>query len=199
MPPQPKHKGRIQIKIMGLPSPSGSPRLGPHNAPQRSPAFRVMTPKMSPMFRPLDDMSSISSLEDDDRSVTSSEDEERAAEELHAVIDTFKHQMHQIYVASQAAEHQVGRLLTRAKEETAPVVVEPLRPQAAVAAWLAGRGLPVDPSLEEFLGFCLDAAEAQDLETRTILFSQTDAAVLTKGQRRVTVFEMLRLLPGLFH
>ena len=125
--------------------------------------------------------------------------EEKAAEELNAVIDTFKHQMHQIYVASQAAEQQVGRLLTRAKEETAPVVVEPLRPRPAMAAWLAARGLPADPSLEECMTFCLDAAESHDLETRTILFTQDDAAVLTRGQRRVTVFDMLRLIPALFH
>ena len=187
MPPQPKQKGRIQIKIMGLPSPS--------TTPQRSPAFRVMTPRASPMLRPLDDASSVSSFEDE----SSSEDEERAAEELHAVIDTFKHQMHQIYVASAAAEQQVGRLLTRAKEEAAPVVVEPLRPKPAMAAWLAARGLPADPSLEECMTFCLDAAEAQDLETRTILFSKEDAATLTGGQRRVTVFDMLRLIPALFH
>jgi hypothetical protein len=191
MPPQPKQKGRIQITIMGL----KTPPHGPLATPQRSPAFRVMTPKLSPMLRPLDDASSISSFEDE----SSSEDEEKAAEELHAVIDTFKHQMHQIYVASQAAEQQVGRLLTRAKEETAPAVVEPLRPRPAMAAWLAARGLPADPSLEECMTFCLDAAESHDLETRTILFSQDDAAVLTRGQRRVTVFDMLRLIPALFH
>jgi signal transduction histidine kinase len=156
-----------------------------------------LTPKLTPLNAPLDALSDLSSLssgsddEDDDA-------EAKAEEELHAVIDTFKHQMHQIYVASQAAEQQVGRLLTRAKEEATEVAVRPLRPRAALAAWLAARGLPADPSLEECMEACLDAAEARDLDTRTLLFSKADAAVLTGGQRRVTVFDMLRLIPALF-
>jgi hypothetical protein len=133
-----------------------------------------------------------------DSDSSDSENDATAAEQLHEVVDTFKHQMHQIYMASKAAEDQVGRLFVRAKEEIAPVSVQPLRPRPAAAAWLESRGLPTDPSLEEFMEACLDAAVRKDLDTRTLLFSAADAAVLTGGQRRVTVFDMLRFIPALF-
>jgi hypothetical protein len=199
-PPKPKQKGRIQIKIMGLPglqprSPSGGPAPTPPRTPHGSPAFRLLSPKLTPKLAPLDALSDVSSLESDS---SSDSEEEDNAEQLHEVVDTFKHQMHQIYMASKAAEEQVGRLFVRAKEEIAPTTVQPLRPRPAAAAWLESRGLPTDPSLEEFMEACLDAALRKDLETRTLLFSTADAAVLTGGQRRVTVFDMLRLIPALF-
>jgi hypothetical protein len=157
----------------------------------------MLSPKLTPRLAPLDSaVSDLSSL--DGSSDSDSEDEAVRAEQLHEVVDTFKHQMHQIYMASKAAEEQVGRLFVRAKEEVAPVTVKPLRPRPAAAAWLESRGLPTDPSLEEFMEACLDAAVRKDLDTRTLLFSAADAAVLTGGQRRVTVFEMLRLIPALF-
>lgn len=201
-PPKPKQKGRIQIKIMGLPglqsrSPSHGPAPTPPRTPHGSPPFRMLSPKLTPRLAPLDDpLSDLSSL--DGNSDSDSEDEAVRAEQLHEVVDTFKHQMHHIYMASKAAEEQVGRLFIRAKEEIAPVTVQSLRPRPAVVAWLESRGLPTDPSLEEFMEACLDAAMRKDLDTRTLLFSAADAAVLTGGQRRVTVFEMLRLIPTLF-
>jgi hypothetical protein len=219
MPPPPKQKGRIQIKIMGLPGmlPSASPKHGATPAPKtppRSPAFKLLSPKLTPKLAPLEPLDEIPSLEEevarrrkraasdsDSASDEDSSDEEERAAALHETIDTFKHQMHQIYMASKAAEEQVGRLASRAKEEAAEVQVQPLRPRAATSAWLAARadrGAPAEPSLAEFMELCLDAAESQDLETRTITFSAEDAAVLTGGQRRVSVFELLRLVPRLF-
>lgn len=205
MPPPPKQKGRIQIKIMGLPGMPRSPQLGSaqqqakQQSPRGSPVFRVMgSPKLTPKLAPLDELRDVPPLDSDSDNGSDSGDEEARADALHETIDTFKHQMHQIYMASKAAEQQVGRLLTRAQEEAAEVQVQPLRPRAAVSAWLAERGAPADPSLAEFMEICLDAAESQDLETRTITFSADDAAVLTGGQRRVTVFELLRLVPRLF-
>ena len=215
MPPPPKQKGRIQIKIMGLP---GMPPATQHRSPQhgpktppRSPAFKLLSPKLTPKLSPLESLDEIPSLEEevarrrkraasdsDSASDEDSSDEEERAAALHETIDTFKHQMHQIYMASKAAEEQVGRLASRAKEEAAEVQVQPLRPRAATSAWLAGRSAKADPSLAEFMELCLDAAESQDLETRTITFSAEDAALLTGGQRRVTVFELLRLVPRLF-
>jgi hypothetical protein len=216
MPPPPKQKGRIQIKIMGLPGmlPSASPKHGATPAPKtppRSPAFKLLSPKLTPKLAPLEPLDEIPSLEEevarrrkraasdsDSASDEDSSDEEQRAAALHETIDTFKHQMHQIYMASKAAEEQVGRLALKAKEEAADVQVQPLRPRAATSAWLAERGAKADPSLADFMELCLDAAESQDLETRTITFSADDAAVLTGGQRRVTVFELLRLVPRLF-
>jgi len=196
-----------------------SPQHGSAAAPKtppRSPAFKLLSPKLTPKLAPLEPLpleplDEIPSLEEEvgrrrrKYSESDSEDdssdsgsEEARAELLHETIDTFKQQMHQIYVASKAAEVQVGRLALRAKEESAEIQVQPLRPRAATSAWLAARGAPADPSLAEFMELCLDAAESQDLETRTITFSTADAAVLTGGQRRVTVFDLLRCIPKLF-
>jgi hypothetical protein len=173
----------------------------------------MLSPKLTPKLAPLEPLDEIPSLEEEvgrrrrkhseseSDNDDSSDSEEARAELLHETIDTFKHQMHQIYMASKAAEEQVARIALRAKEDAAEVQVQPLRPRAATSAWLAERaerGAKADPSLAEFMELCLDAAESQDLETRTITFSAADAAVLTGGQRRVTVFELLRLVPRLF-
>jgi hypothetical protein len=169
----------------------------------------MLSPKLTPKLSPLEPLDEIPSLEEEvdrrrkrgdhtDSDEDDSGDEEERAAALHETIDTFKHQMHQIYMASKAAEEQVGRLAMRAKEEAADVQVQPLRPRAATSAWLAARSAKADPSLAEFMELCLDAAESQDLETRTITFSADDAVILTGGQRRVTVFDLLRCIPKLF-
>lgn len=209
MPPPPKQKGRIQIKIMGLPGMPRSPQLGAaahahQHSPRNSPAFKLLSPKLTPKLAPLDGgVHELPALDSGSDSDSASEGSSAAAQEareeaLHETIDTFKHQMHQIYMASKAAEQQIAQLAARAAAEAAEVQVQPLRPRAAVSAWLVERGAPADPSLAEFMDICLDAAESQDLETRTITFSADDAAVLTGGTRRVTVFELLRLVPKLF-
>ena len=53
--------------------------------------------------------------------------------------------------------------------------------------------------MEDFLDACYAAAKSMDLESRVLVFGKADAAALWNGQRRLTVFEIIALLPSLFY
>jgi hypothetical protein len=127
-------------------------------------------------------------------SATSDDDES-----LTAVMKEFKEQMDQIEKVSESISKQVTQLYVRAKEETTDWLNEPLSPRPPLKEWLKERGLTTRPTMEEFLDACYAAAKSMDLESRVLVFHKADAAALWNGQRRLTVFEIIGLLPGLFY
>ena len=127
-------------------------------------------------------------------SATSDDDES-----LTAVMKEFKEQMDQIETVSESIGKQVSHLYTRAKEETTDWLNEPLSPKPPLKEWLRQRGLTTRPTMDDFLDACYAAAKSMDLESRVLVFGKTDAAALWNGQRRLTVFEIIALLPGLFY
>ena len=120
------------------------------------------------------------------------------SESLGDVMSEFKAQMDEIDRTTKSIGTQITRLYARAKEETTDWLEEPLVPKLALKAWLKSRGLPSRISIEEFLDACYSAAKTMDLESRVLTFSKTDAAALWNGQRRLTVFDMISLIPTLF-
>jgi hypothetical protein len=106
--------------------------------------------------------------------------------------------MKEIEKASQLIDTQVTKLYSRAKEESADWLSESLRPKPALKAWLKSRGLPTNPTMEEFLDACYSAAKSMDLESRVITFHRADAAALWGGERRLTVFDLVGRIPTLF-
>ena len=120
-------------------------------------------------------------------------------ESLTTVMKEFKEQMDQIETVSESIGKQVSHLYTRAKEETTDWLNEPLSPKPPLKEWLKERGLTIRPTMEEFLDACYASAKSMDLESRVLVFGKADAAALWNGQRRLTVFEIIGLLPGLFY
>ena len=127
-------------------------------------------------------------------SATSDDDES-----LTTVMKEFKEQMDQIEKVSESISKQVTQLYARAKEETTDWLNEPLSPRPLLKEWLKERGLTTRPTMEEFLDACYASAKSMDLESRVLVFGKADAAALWNGQRRLTVFEIIGLLPGLFY
>jgi hypothetical protein len=126
------------------------------------------------------------------------EDSSDSDESLSGVMDDFKKQMREIERASKSIDSQVTQLYTRAKEEAVDWLSESLTPKPALKAWLKSRGLPPRPNMDEFLDACYSAAKSMDLESRILIFHKADAVALWGGQRRLTVFEMVALIPTLF-
>ena len=126
------------------------------------------------------------------------EDSSDSDESLSEVMDDFKKQMRELEKASKNIDLQVTQLFSRAKEEAVDWLSEPLTPKPALKAWLKSRGLPTNPTVEEFLDGCYSAAKSMDLESRVLVFHTADAAALWGGQRRLTVFELVGRIPTLF-
>lgn len=118
---------------------------------------------------------------------------------LTSVMKGFREQMDQIEKVSESISKQVTQLYARAEEETTDWLNEPLSPRPPLKEWLRQRGLSTRPTMEDFLDACYAAAKSMDLESRVLVFGKADAAALWNGQRRLTVFEIIALLPGLFY
>lgn len=118
-------------------------------------------------------------------------------EELSSIMAELKGQMEELHQASNQIHKDVVNLYKRAKHEDKDLEA-PLNLKPHVRDWLKKRGLPKQLTMSEFLDACYDAAKKIDLESRVITFHAEDAAILWNGQRRLTVFDMVSLLPGLF-
>lgn len=129
---------------------------------------------------------------------TEPEPESDSDESITNVMDDFKKQMREIEMASKSIDAQVTQLYSRVKDESVDWLSESLTPKPALKAWLKSRGLPSRPNMDEFLDACYSVAKSMDLESRVIIFHAADAAALWGGQRRLTVFEMVALIPTLF-
>ena len=116
-------------------------------------------------------------------------------EELSGIMAELKGQMEELHRASKEIHRDVVNLYKRAKDTD---LEGPLHPKPHVRDWLKKRGVTRHPTMSEFLDACYDAAKKIDLDSRVITFHTEDAAVLWTGQRRLTVFDMVSLLPGLF-
>ena len=135
----------------------------------------------------------------DAESLASSVESEEDTEKLDAILAELKQQLHTVYTATKVAQVQVASLFQRAKEETTEWMMEPMRARATLRPWLEARELSVTPTLDQFIDACMDAAVSMDLDTRILTFKPEDAAVLWKGQRRITVYQMMAAIPSLFH
>ena len=118
-------------------------------------------------------------------------------EDLSGIMAELKGQMEELHRASNEIHKDVVNLYRRAKQEDKDLEA-PLNPKPHVRDWLKKRGVTRHPTMSEFLDACYDAAMKIDLESRVITFHTEDAAILWNGQRRLTVFDMVSLLPGLF-
>jgi hypothetical protein len=120
-------------------------------------------------------------------------------ESLDTVISDLKQQMNTLETVSKELTTHVTDLFQRTKRETTDWMHEPLRPNPSIAAWCVAQGLPLTPTLDEFIRACFSVAKSMDLETRIATFKKEDAEVLWKGKRRISVFEILSSIPTLFH
>jgi len=118
-------------------------------------------------------------------------------EELLGIMAELKGQMEELHRASNEIHKDFVKLYKRAQQDDTDLKA-PLTPKPHVRDWLKKRGLSRQLTMSEFLDACYDAAKKIDLESRVITFHAEDAAVLWNGQRRLTVFDMVSLLPGLF-
>lgn len=114
------------------------------------------------------------------------------------VLNELKEQMQNIDMMAKSLDATVTDLYKRAKAETVDWMEEPLTPRRHIEKWCALHGLSNKPTISEFTDACLAAAWSTDLESRMLTFKKEDAAILWNGQRRITVFDMIRLIPTLF-
>lgn len=147
---------------------------------------------------------------DDDSSTTSgstTSEESDHLEQFAEDMDTFKEQIHALYVVTEAVGQQLLHTCERAVREeeeyaseasTIAALEGPQCPTPAVKIWLLARGCANSPRYQEFLSICLDAAESLDLATRMVRFSVADAAILTEGRCELSVFELISRLPMWF-
>lgn len=157
-------------------------RASPHLSPLR---LSTSAPPPSPLS---DGASTTFSLESHD-----------SGESLEEVLGDLKEQMSSIATATNSVRFQMKHLFRRAKMETIAWMEHPLTPRTpALEAWLAAKKLSATPNLNEFLDTVYASAVSLDLESRVITLSKVDAVILTKGQQRITVYELVAMLPTLF-
>jgi hypothetical protein len=120
-------------------------------------------------------------------------------EGLDTVISELKQQMATIEGISIELTAHVTDLFQRTKRETTDWMHEPLKPLPVIEKWCLEHGLCSRPTLDEFSTACFVAARSLDLETRIATFKKEDAEVLWKGRQRISVFDLLSLLPTLFY
>ena len=136
--------------------------------------------------------------DDDASSATSTESSD--LEELAEDMDTFKEQIHAMYVATERIGQQLLGVTARAveEEEAAAAAARPPVPVPAVKAWLATKDAPTMLTIKEYMEYFLDVAESLDLETRMVTFREEDAAILTGGRCSLEVYELLPILINCF-
>ena len=134
-----------------------------------------------------------------DTEYSSDSDTETDQEGLETILSDLKAQMERIEANSNELTTHVVDLFQRAKRETVDWMQEPLRPKSPIEAWCTQHGLSKTPTLQEFTDACFTAATSLDLETRIATFKKEDAEILWKGKRRISVFELMSLIPTLFH
>jgi hypothetical protein len=106
--------------------------------------------------------------------------------------------MDQIDTITKSLDTHVLELYERAKIETVDWMKEPMKPRRHIQKWCALHELSSRPTIDEFTDACFKAAWSVDLESRVLTFKKEDAAILWNGQRRLTVFDMINLIPSLF-
>ena len=125
-------------------------------------------------------------------------DSDSDGESVTEVLKELTTQMEQIDTISKSLDSHVLALYQRAKVETVDWMKEPLLPRSHIQKWCALHGLSERPTIDEFTEACFAAAWSLDLESRMITFKKEDAAILWNGRRRLSVFDMISLIPSLF-
>ena len=118
-------------------------------------------------------------------------------EPLEDIMSELTDQMEKVAAMSKTLDKTVIDLYKRTKRETTDWMSEPLKPRPIIKKWCKDHGLSSRPTMNEFIDACFAAALSVDLETRTLTF-QKEEAVLWGGKRRLTVFDIIGLVPTLF-
>ena len=130
-------------------------------------------------------------------SEASSESEDE--ESLTTVMKDLKQNMETIVMTSKNISSQVKNVFIRAKKESIDWLNEPLNPKPFLKAWLNQQGVSSKQiSIDEFIDICYKSAKTMDLESRILTFRRADAAILWNDKRRLTVFDIIGLIPTLF-
>jgi hypothetical protein len=205
---------QLSPKLAALISPRASPRLTAVRLPPQPPPMELdNTATSSSDSTPCSKSCSCAKCDSDsEMSDLSLDDVESASHDsasvcssttdgsdLYSMMDDLKLHMHTLHAASKDVAGQMTSLYQRAKDEDIQWYDEPLQFQhAASKEWAAKKKLPAAPTLREFFDACFDSAISLDLETRILHFTKEDAAALWGGQRRLTIFDIIGLLPSLF-
>jgi hypothetical protein len=114
------------------------------------------------------------------------------------IMEELKRQMQLICDASAAIELQMPTLYSRAKSETTDWMLEPLKTTPVVRAWCKAHSISETPTLDEFMDACFRVAISLDYASRMATFRRADADALWQGQQRISVYDMIERIPGLF-
>jgi hypothetical protein len=117
---------------------------------------------------------------------------------IYEVMKDLKHQMQLIHDAAAAIDAQMKPLYARAKKETTAWMYEPLKPTPVVKAWCNAHSISDTPTLDEFTDACFKVAISLDYESRMATFRRADADALWQGQQRISIYDMIERIPGLF-
>ena len=116
---------------------------------------------------------------------------------IYDVMKDLKHNMQVIHDAAAAIDVQMIPLYERTKSETTVWMSEPLKPTPAVKAWCKAHSISETPTLDEFTDACFRVASL-DYESRMATFRRADADALWQGQQRISIYDMIEQIPGLF-
>lgn len=128
----------------------------------------------------------------------SDNESESEGDAVEDVLEQLKEQMAEIETLSKALDEHVVDLYRRTKTDTTDWMNEPLLPKSNIRAWCKKNALPQKPTMSQFIDACFSASSSMDLESRTLTFQKEDAAALWGGQRRISVFDVIRRVPTLF-
>ena len=125
-------------------------------------------------------------------------DSDSDSESVEGVMSGLVEQMKQLCEVSEKIDSTVLGLYARAKSESIVWMHEPLRPNPTVKAWCSKHHLPSTPTINELTDAIFAVAQSLDYETRMLTFRRVDADMLWQGQQRLSIYDVITRVPGLF-
>jgi hypothetical protein len=99
-------------------------------------------------------------------------------------------------------KQQVRRVVKRVQETKPPILNMKLKPRSSSKKWMQQQGLPEEPTLQEFLNTFLNLYAKEnrlDLCGLAVYLRKEEAKLFHLPEGKVDIFEILSVLPILFH